>query len=233
MDCINCHKKYARKSSFDKHLVLCDFINTNKRGRRLIIEEEDDIPTYHQLVKIVQELSLKYSKLDTKMDEMQKWVDKKKKKIDIITWLNSNALKVEYDEWYKNINVSIDSSFEHNISQIFLEILQENLAIKSIYCFNQKQHIFYMCEHGWRKLLPDDFMRLLKNIQFKLMRKLGEWKDTIPNYDNNDKMVELYNKTMYKLLTYNEDVNINKIKTGLYNYLKIDLKNVYEYEFEF
>ena len=233
MNCINCQKKYTRKTSYDKHLVLCDFINTNKRGRRLIIEEDGDIPTYNQLVTIVQELSLKYSKLETKLDEMQKWVDNKKKKIDIVAWLNSNAPNIEYDEWYKHINVTIESSFEHNIIQIFLEILQENLITKSIYCFNQKQNTFYICENGWRKLLPDDLMRLLKNIQFKLMRKLGEWKDTIPNYDNNDKMVELYNKTMYKLLTYNEDINISKIKMGLYNYLKVDLKNIYEYEFEF
>ena len=234
INCVNCQKKYTRKSTFDKHLVLCDFINSSKRGRRLIIEEEDDVP-YNKLVAIVQELSLKYSKLETKMDEMQKWVDTKKKKVDIITWLNANAnaTKIKYDEWYKNINVTIDTSFENSIFQIFLEILQENLTVKSIQCFNQKPHTFYICEDGWRKMLPDDLMRLLRNIQFKLTRKLGEWKDTIPNYEDNDKMVELYNKTLYKLLTYNEDMNINKIKLGLYNYLKVDLKNVYEFEFEF
>jgi len=233
MICINCGKKYTRKSALDRHLLLCDFVHTNKRGRRLIIEEENDIPTYHQLVTIVQELSLKYSKLETKMDEMHKWVDNKKKKIDITAWLNTNAIKIEYAEWYKNINVTIDKSFENNIIQILLEILQENLTGKPIHCFNQKQHTFYICDNEWRQLLPDDFMRLLKNIQFKLIRKLGDWKDTIPNYENNDKMVELYNKTMYKLLTCNEDINMNKIKTGLYNHLKVDLKNIYEYEFEF
>ena len=140
MNCINCQKKYTRKTSYDKHLVLCDFINTNKRGRRLIIEEDGDIPTYNQLVTIVQELSLKYSKLETKLDEMQKWGDNKKKKIDIVAWLNSNAPNIEYDEWYKHINVTIESSFEHNIIQIFLEILQENLIT------NQKQKLHYVWE---------------------------------------------------------------------------------------
>ena len=232
MFCINCQKKYTRKSAFDKHSILCDFINANKRGRRLIIEEEDDIPSYNQLVKIVQELSLKYSKLEIKLDEMQKWVDNKKKKIDIITWLNKNATPIEFDEWYKNIRVTIDKSFDNNIIQIFLEIMQENLTGKPIHCFNQK-NAFYICENGWRQLLPPDFIRLLKNIQFKLVGKLCEWKNTIPNYENNDKMVELYDKTMYKLMTYNEDINMNKIKMGLYSHLRVDLKNVFEYEFEF
>ena len=89
--CDTCKKEYTRKSSLDKHRILCDFKMKSKREKQIDFEESTDIPSHSQLVKIVQELTLKMMKMEEKMEEMQKWVEKKRRKLNIVSWLNSSV----------------------------------------------------------------------------------------------------------------------------------------------
>jgi hypothetical protein len=50
--CAVCNKQYTRKSSLDKHKILCDFKMKTKRERQIDMEESSDIPTYYELIKI-------------------------------------------------------------------------------------------------------------------------------------------------------------------------------------
>ena len=86
--CALCKKGYTRKGSLDKHIVLCEFKSKSKLELQVAVEEASDKPTYDQLVQIVQELSIKYVKMEEKMMEMQQYIDRKKKKVDVISWLN-------------------------------------------------------------------------------------------------------------------------------------------------
>ena len=40
------------------------------------------------------ELGQKYNRLEEKVDEMSKWITKKKKKINILEWLNTNITPI-------------------------------------------------------------------------------------------------------------------------------------------
>ena len=55
-----------------------------KRERQIELEELEDIPNHYQLVKIVQELTLKLIKMEEKMEHMQQFVNKKKRKLNDI-----------------------------------------------------------------------------------------------------------------------------------------------------
>ena len=90
--CNVCNKEYTRKSSLDKHKILCDFKMKTKREHQIEIEELADIPNHYQLVKIVQELTLKMIKMEEQMEEMKFWVDKKKRKVNVVVWLNTNVV---------------------------------------------------------------------------------------------------------------------------------------------
>ena len=82
----------------------------------------------------------------------------------------------------------------------------------------------------------EDFAKLLKNIQNKLLILLSQWRITNKEQiDNNDSISILYNKTIIKLMniSFTQDATSGKIKSNLYNYLKTDVKNMIEYEFEF
>ena len=67
--CDICNKQYTKKTSFDKHKLVCEFKIKSKRELEIEVEESSDIPTYNQLVQIVQEMSLKIIKMEEKIEE--------------------------------------------------------------------------------------------------------------------------------------------------------------------
>jgi hypothetical protein len=246
--CETCGKKYLRKSSLEKHIILCEFLSKTKREKDILKEEENDLPSYLQLTYIVQELSLKYSKLEKQMEDMQKWIEKKKKKINVISWLNSNVEPPQtFTDWINELILKeehFEFLMENNIIQTIHLILEENLTSNKIYpikSFSQKINVFYICESNksrciWKQMIFEDFAKLLKNIQNKLLILLSQWRITNKEQiDNNDSISILYNKTIIKLMniSFTQDATSGKIKSNLYNYLKTDVKNMIEYEFEF
>jgi hypothetical protein len=250
--CIVCNKQYTRKSSLDKHKILCDFKTKTKREHQIEIEELGDIPSHSQLVKIVQELTLKLVKMDEKMEQMQKWVDRKKRKLNVISWLNTNVEPtIGFLEW---VNTSLivkpehfenlmENSLFHTIQQVF----EDNLGEKSdfiypIRCFSEKIGIFYICDKkadgssDWKQIELKDMVLILKTIQNRMIRELTKWKsENQHKFDDNDKISTLFNKAVIKLMnmSFTQDATLSRIRNGLYTYLKTDLKTMIDYEFEF
>lgn len=250
--CISCNKTYARKSSFEKHKILCDFRCKTKREIQVETEESSDIPKYIELVKIVQELTMKMDKMESQMIEMQKFIDKKKKKINIISWLNTNTTStVGFLEWVKSsLTVSekhFEELMENSLFSTFQQVFEDNLNVQDdfiypIKCFTQKNNTFYICEKRsdgtpeWRLLELTDMTLLLKTIQNLLIRALTKWKlDNKQKISDNDRLSETFNKAIIKLMniSFNQDSTMTRLKNGLYNYLKIDLKFIMDYEFDF
>ena len=175
--CVICNKKYTKKSSLDKHKILCDFKIKTKRELKIDEEELGDIPTYGQLVKIVQEMAIKMEKMENKIEEFNKWVDKKKKKLNVIGWLNENihptfgflewvnVQLIVKEEHFENL---MENSLFHTIQQVFEYNLPEsNDILYPIRCFSQKIGIFFICENGedglpqWKQLTLPDFIILI------------------------------------------------------------------------
>ena len=114
-----------------------------------------------------------------------------------------------------------------------------------IVCFSQKQNLFYInktesvSETNWCPLNLEDMTRILKKIQNHLINELMKWKDhhiaSQEKQIDTEKVHDIFNKTIIKLMdiSFQQDASLSKLKTLLYNYLKVDLKNLIEYEFEF
>lgn len=248
--CDLCKKSYTRKSSLDKHKLLCDFKAKSKLEHKVEEEELGDTPTYEQLVKIVQELAFKYVKLEEKMELMQVWVSQKKQKIKVIDWLNEHVnATIGFKEWTTTIKVSPQialSLIDYNAFQTFQSVLEYNLSnatefICPIKCFSQKQNVFYVCEKTpdgksiWVQMETDELLIVLKKIQSKLLSELSKWKlDNKVQMETDDKLAEQFNKALIKLMSITiaaHDTNVSRIRNSLYSFLKMDLKNLIEYEF--
>jgi hypothetical protein len=251
--CIICNKEYTKKSSLDKHKILCDFKLKTKREKKIETEELGDVPNHLELVKIVQELTLKMIKMEEKMEEMQKWVIKKKKKINVISWLNTNiSPSIGFLEWvHTSIIVNsehFESLMENTIFYTFQQIIEHNLCkrddfVHPICCFSQKPGIFYICEknadevYEWKEMESADIILLFKKIHTNIIKELTNWKSANQyQFDDNDKISILFNKAVIKVMnisvTNPSDSSFTKIKHGLFNYLKSDLKMVLDIEFE-
>ena len=91
--CEYCGKGYKRRVNLDKHFILCEIVYKAKKKDRKVDKEAEEIdselPSQKQMYKMLLELALKYNKLEEKVELMNKWVDKKKKKINVLDWLNT------------------------------------------------------------------------------------------------------------------------------------------------
>jgi len=242
--CIYCGKNYTRKLSLQRHVILCETLHKSKREKICDEEESTDIPSRQQLYQIIQELAIKYDKLNEKMQEMQKWVQIKKKKIDIIEWLNVNySQALPFQSWIKTIQVQekhIELLIEENIVQTINTIIRDNLQLekgKPFAAFSYKANTLYMFDESnqWKTFVSEDYISLIKQIHSRILRELCEWRNkNSKEISENEKMSELYNKTVIKLmgLNFNQDsVALSKIHSTLYNNLKIDLKQTVDLEF--
>lgn len=245
--CLICKKEYTRKASIDKHRILCDF--KSKTKTELIVEEEEigDKPTYDQLVKIVQELALKQAKTELQLHEMQQYIARKKKKLDIITHLNTTInASIGFLEWI-TMTISVSTNdfehlFDNTVFQTYQHILEQNLTnidphfIYPIKCFKDKANVFYICEKGenerenesiWREAEATEITQLLKKIHYLLLSALTKWKqENKEKIMDNDKLSDQFNKAVIKLMnicfTADGASNINRIKNTLYNYLRVE-----------
>lgn len=249
--CGVCNKQYTKKSSLDKHKILCDFKMKTRRENQIEMEESGDVPTHIQLVKIVQELSLELEKTKNKLLEMEKWIAKKKRKLNVILWLNTNVIPtIGFLEWvHTELLIKSDhfeNLMENNLYHTIQQIFEDNLSTKKdfvypISCFTQKTGVFYICEKKedgspeWRQLVLEDMVLILKIIKNNMIKQVTKWKEENKHkFDDNDKIAILFNKAVIKLMgiSFTQDATLSRIKTGLYHYLKTDL-NAVEYDFEF
>ena len=134
--CVNCGKSYIKRANLDKHLVICDLLQRSKKKTNIIIEEDEPMPSQRKMFEMLIELGQKYSRLEEKIDEINKWVVKKKKKINVLEWLNTN---VKPDVNFDNIldKIIINEDDVNNILQnSFYDVLNEVFA-RTIYIFKE------------------------------------------------------------------------------------------------
>ena len=190
--------------------------------------------------------------MEEKMEEMQKWVNKKKQKLNVIVWLNLNVVPtIGFLEWINTSLVVTPAHFENlmenSLFQTIQQVFEDNLCEKGnfiypIKSFSQKPGNFYICEKKedsspeWKQLVLTDMVLILKTLQNRMIIQLSKWKTyNESKFDDNDKIATLFNKAVIKLMniSFTQDATLSRIKNGLYNYLRTDLKTMIDYEFEF
>lgn len=243
--CINCNKKYTKKSSLDKHKILCDFKIKTKREQQIEIEELGDIPSHYELVKIVQDLTFKLTKMENKIEEMQKLVGKKKEKLNVISWLNSNVNStIGFLEWINSEFMVISEHFEslmkseNTLFDVIQKIFEFNLCEKNdfiypIKCFTQKTGIYYVCEKNedgspeWRQLPKEDIKLIIQKLEKNIVKELIKWKSANQKKFNDDsKLAIIFNKVVINVMNITQETTSTRIKNILYNYLKQDIKHI-------
>ena len=243
--CIHCGKSYKKRTNLDKHVILCELLNKTKKK---VIEDEEDIPSQRKLYEILLELGNKFNRLEEKVDELNKWVVKKKKKINVIDWLNTNITpEIKFDSLIEKIVMSDDDVkylFENSFSDTLNHIFSRNIYNLSeseypIFAFVQKTNIFYIYENeeaGWVELSREFLIKFLNKVHMKLFRVFSQHKK-----DNADKICDdesfsiLCDKTSLKLMNtdFRQESILGKIRANMYSRMKTDMKALVEYEFEF
>jgi hypothetical protein len=131
---------------------------------------------------------MKLARMEEKMESMQKWVDKKKKKLNVIGWLNTNVTpQVGFLEWstsYLTVTEEhfrdlLENSLYHTVQLVFEHNLEEKDGfIHPIKCFSQKQNTFYIYEknaageNAWKQMDVTELINMFRTVQSKLIKYL-------------------------------------------------------------
>jgi hypothetical protein len=256
--CLHCGKGYKTRGNLEKHLILCELVHKSKK---IIMNEDEDIelPSQKKMFQMLLELGQKYNKLEEKVDEINKWVVKKKKKINVLEWLNTNFIPELLFENLSDKIPIIESDMEFLLENSFLDTINE-VFIRTIYnisetenpifAFAQKTNIFYIYDKNginnnnkiddskpvWIELPKDKLVRFLNKIQMKISKSFSEWKrKKIEKIRENDGFSILCDNAVIKIMSteFKQDTTLNKMKSMMYNKMKTDMKALIEYEFEF
>ena len=270
--CTWCGKGYKTRVNLEKHVILCELIyksskkhGSNKNSGLTDLNSVDDIcddlPSPKKMYQMLLELGYKYSKLEEKMEEVNKFVVKKKQKINVVEWLNSNITpSLVFEQLIDQIKV-LDSDIEFLCGNNFLDMMNVVLSrfvyngesCIPLFAFSQKVNVFYAfvklnnnnnnnnnkcgddkCGGIWSELSKDNLMKFLMRIQMKTSKAFCEWKTRCCRV-NDDSFDIMCDKTLIKIMgnEFNQDSTFNKMRGIMYNKMKTDMKAMVEYEFEF
>lgn len=244
--CKFCYREYIRKTNFERHVLVCELIKKSNRT-----DEEYDIPSTEKLYKIILELAKKNDELEKKVNQLTKWVEVKKKKINIIEWLNKNITPtITFLELTKKMIASVERKhlekiFELGHIQGFSRVIyclldtleEETLPIKA---FVQKDNSLYVFnlnadKNEWSIMPNEIFNKFINDLSKQIMREFIAWKDENKHRIMNDDFAVECNTNLLKVLGGQmsiQEVN-SKLKHNLYKHIKTNLKNVIEFDFTF
>ena len=248
--CVHCGKTYKKRENLNKHIDLCELLHKSKKAGPLIIEDEEPLPSQRKMYQMLLELGQKYNKLEEKMEEMNKWVAKKKKKINVLEWLNANITpNITFDSIMEKITVLEDdvsyllhNTFYDTMNEVFSRnIYNFNETENPIFAFTQKQNMFYIYDiiddkKVWVELTKERLVKFLNKIHMKIFKAFCDWKQTKKDeIKTNDAFSILCDKTNLKILNveFKQEPCLAKARSAMYTRMKTDMKALVEYDFEF
>ena len=230
--CPHCQRSYQRKTFYDRHVAVCNMLCKSKKERVLDAEEQSDTPTVRDLYKVVMEMTLKYNTLEQKFKEMEKFVNAKKQKLDIVVWLNAKHLNtVDYSTWFNTITVKrehleilFQTDYVNGVVKALLDALlreDDNVPVRA---FSEKPNVFYIFqnkEKQWSIMDDECYLKLMYLLDKKFMVEFGKWTE-----ENKDKLYLddfklIYAKNVRKIMATREHL-YSRIKRELYKKLQED-----------
>jgi hypothetical protein len=228
--CTYCGKNYKTRTNLHKHQVLCETLTRAKKQKSNNDEEILPIPSIKQMYKIILDLSLKCNHLEEKVEEMQKWVIQKRKKINILEWLNENHRpSTNLESWIQTIKI-LKEETELIFQNSFLDVLREignrifyqtqvaeeqtqvaeeqtqvvsdQKELVPIFAFTQKPNTLYIFQDNqWCECSKQQITKILINIHFKYTKSFIEWKrQNDDKINSSDSSCEICNKANIKLM---------------------------------
>jgi hypothetical protein len=241
--CATCHRIYHRKGYYSRHVLLCEIMNKSVKERQLENEERADTPTMRGLYEIILELTKKMNVMDQRLQELAKWTDVKKRKINILDWMNAHPEKLgmiggggSFETFIVQLTVTrrhLDYLFRSDYTSTILHILQENLPADDanvLKAFDLKTNLLYVYSQGEWMIMPEQmFQTLLYVVDKKLLGEFIKWQTENAANMTDDDFALKYAVNVKKIMGGNlsREQICSRLKIDLYKYLKVSLKNTF------
>jgi len=245
--CIYCGKNFIKKEKLDNHLTICELVhNCKKLSTLTTIEERKELmkpPSHEKMYEMILGLSERIIKLEEKLEdktrEMERYVGKQKKKINVLDWLNahypcnttletflSNFIQIDDED---NVFL-LENTYNDALNRILSKILykKDGETIPPICAFSQKPNIFYVYTHekAWKEMEKPQFKEFVLEIYLKISKSFCNWKNAkMAEIKKSDSFAIKCDKTMSKLMSvnYSDDSILSKTRGLIYQKMKIDI----------
>lgn len=245
--CVECGKEYRRESEFKKHKILCKSINENdiENNKELTYTEWNHPEELRDLLKeIIKMINI----LKRDVDGLKKNLQIKKKKINILDWLQENKkCNISYNDLFNGIQITrehLKLVFRTDIVETIREILEDLIKKERennsdripIISFDIKENEIFVFtdEKKWKQLGMEEFNNLVKPIFKQIIQEFKNWQDENEEKLCLDDFSNLYLEYVKKVMGGNLSIDkqLKKVQKNLYNFIKINLQNTYLYEFK-
>ena len=231
--CSYCSKTYTRKIYYGRHVICCNLRAMADVGDYRTLEEQNDTPSTRELYMIIQELVKKQNKMEEELKNLRRYTDKVKRNINVVECLNSNYIPLEFSSWRDLIAIKrneLDFIFTNGLSSGITQILKNNLSSENenpIKSFEHKNNtLFVYKDKTWNIMEQDDFKKLIRLINKKIIQEFNAW--TLEKTENDE--LKKYPYDEYVISIFSNGLKDSEIKTKIYDYLKISVKNINKIE---
>jgi len=238
--CNLCGKTYKRPGSLKRHLNICEIICNSKKTTLLNQEEKFNAPSISEIYMIVQKLVVDNETLKKEVKLLKNRTSRRRKKINILDWLNENQqIDQDFNTWKnemkidkKDLELLFNTDFQTCIEMCLLNNIQHNdNTIKS---FSQNKNTIYVKNAKWDVMNIYEFQKLINFIQRKLMVLFSDWTKSLTEnqiYGSNNMK---YLRNQQKIFGgYNLEKTIKKIYNNIYKEINTDVKNLIEFQISF
>ncbi len=257
--CEYCSKRYVRKGAYQHHILICKLSKKDSKEYTENLEQTtmQKIPSQKELYKIVIDLNNKYERLEREYHELKRYVNNKRRQIDIIEWLNQNChLEMSFSDIFMNIELDkndilkvFELDYVKGVCDIivsFMETVKQRFQSGEVplRAFVQKDSVLYvydLCDNDldgdsgykWQVLSSEVLSRFVRIIDYQLMRLFREWHTETERGMNEDRFNELYIKNLKTITGGNfRDFEKNtKIRNNIYRSIRQNLKSIMVYDF--
>ena len=243
--CPCCMRKYVVKTYFDRHVAACELVHKTKKERKQDIEAHADTPDHRQLYEMVLALASKNRELEEKIEALEKWANIRKKRLHIKDWLDENYENVAtFDAAISDFRITkahfeAICEYDHveGITMIMKQFLPlENEADLPLKAFDQKENILFAKKaDGWETLTPSELNAVITRISKQIMEYFVAWQEENQHKTEQERYQEIYMDRLQKVIgsNFKKDQIYTRIRRNLYKHLKMNLKNVIQFEFMF
>lgn len=243
--CKHCNKTYRRKIYYNRHIAACELLSKTSKERHDDDEAACDVPPIKKMYEMILALSSRNKSLEDKVEELTKWAAIRKKRLHVVQWLNDNYKDIPiFDDYVKSFDITethfnlvtkydyVDGMF-CILKQLFPVDEESKLPIMA---FDQKENtLFIKKSDGWHQFAIEDYQFFIGSIAKKIMGHFVNWQTANTHRLADENYQKEYTSNIQKVLGGNyskRNPNII-IRRNLYKYLKMNLKNIMQFEFSF
>ena len=246
-DCERCFTKFKNKKQFDEHIVCCEFI----RGRAVEINNKasfinDPIPNNRMLYETLKNCMFRIQHLEAENKELHKFVQRERRKIDIIDYLKMRypILVTDFssmvggplkDIQQKHLEAVFAGTIVDGVVALVTDLIDCSKDNFPICAFSHKPHTLYVYDRQqWSEMPLVDINNLFDLLSNRFLGTYSRWEQKRLEFMVETEDMKLQKMDFMKRIlgTYiSDESKYQKFKSFLFNKLKQNVKNIIEYEF--